>query len=225
MKKVLRILAYFAIVFLFLGGVLLVVVDEKAGFFFVALAVLFFFLLKSSQKRAVASKASYDTAQAPVAAPVPPMTPDPTPSPVTAGTNQKCETIRVAGITNYTDEVRSLGDENPEYEYSKKEILEYGLEDEDIFEYLFDELPATFVYEPENEYDSNAIAVYVSGVKIGYVKKGSTSHIRKLIESGRLESASCEISGGKYKRLDSEDNTLEKSELNFGARITLRIKE
>lgn len=137
----------------------------------------------------------------------------------------KHETIKVAGISFRTDEVRSLGQENPEYDYSKREIIENGLEEEKIYEYVFDLLPAEFVYEPENEYDSNAIAIYAGGVKIGYVKKGSTAHIRKLIESGRLISASCEIYGGKYKYLDPDDNNLEKGETNFGARVTLKVKE
>lgn len=137
---------------------------------------------------------------------------------------EKRETIKVAGITNYTKGVLSLGRENPEYEYSKRDIIENGLENEKIYQYEFRTLPAEFVYEPENEYDSNAIAIYVTGVKIGYVKKGATAHIRNLIESGKLESASCEIVGGNYKRLDPETNTLQKEKLEYGARVTLRIK-
>lgn len=134
------------------------------------------------------------------------------------------ETIKVAGISQYTDNVLSLGTENPEYFYSKREIIDNSLEDEDIPEYTFRKLPATFEFEPDNEYDSNAIAVYVTGLKIGYVKQGTTAHIRKLIEGDKIESASCEIVGGKMKRLDSDDNSLEKKDLNYGARITLKVK-
>lgn len=138
--------------------------------------------------------------------------------------NIKTETIKVAGISKYTDAVLSLGHENEDYSLSKKEIIENGLEDEDIYQYLFRQLPATFVFEPDNEYDSNAIAIYVAGVKIGYVKQGSIPHIRKLINEDRIVSASCEIVGGNSKRLDSENNSIEKTELNYGARITLKTK-
>lgn len=138
---------------------------------------------------------------------------------------EKRETIKVAGISQYTDAVLSLGSENPDYSLSKKELIESGLEDQDIPQYLFRTLPATFEFEPDNPYDSNAIAVYVTGVHIGYVKQGSTAHIRKLIQEDKIESASCEIVGGKHKRLDSEDGTLEKIDLNYGARIILKVKE
>ena len=139
--------------------------------------------------------------------------------------NKKTETIKVAGISNYTDAVLSLGCENDDYSLSKKEIIENGLEDEDIPEYTFPALDIRFEFEPDNEYDPNAIAIFADNVKIGYVKQGSTSHIRKLINEDRITDATGEIVGGNYKRLDSDEGTIRKEKLNFGARVTLTIKE
>ena len=141
--------------------------------------------------------------------------------PVAEPSNVKTETIKVAGISHYTDAVLSLGHENDEYNYSKREIIENGLEDEDIPKYYFNILPAEFVFEPDNPYDSNAIAIYVDGQKIGYVKSGSIAHIRKLIENDKIKSASCEIVGGKMKRYDSDTETVDKIDLDYGARITI----
>lgn len=206
------------VLFIVLGSLLIVMsllitIINPLGLFGVAFGVLAIIYGKKYKKPTVETNA-----ETPIQSTMGQVKPDP------AETGYKHETIKVAGISQYTDAVLSLGTENPEYFYSKREIIDNSLEDEDIPEYTFRTLPATFEFEPDNEYDSNAIAIYVTGVKIGYVKQGSTAHIRKLIEGGKIESASCEIVGGKMKRLDSEDNSLEKKDLNYGARITLKVK-
>lgn len=133
------------------------------------------------------------------------------------------ETIRAAGISYRTDAVLSLGVENDEYTYNKKQIIEEGLEDEKLWEYHFPPYDVEFVFEPDNEYDPNAIAIYVEGEQIGYVERELTSHVRDLIESGKLKSAYCQIVGGKYKIYDSVEESIERDEINFGARIILNI--
>lgn len=206
MKKWQKVFLIVSGVLLILGGLLLMIVSFATGFIFAALGVLaIVFAKKYKPKESVTNTVE-------------------TSAPVIETTNVKTETIRVAGISNYTDAVLSLGDENDEYNYSKREIIENGLEDEDIPKYYFSTLPAEFVYEPNNPYDSNAIAIYVNGEKIGYVKSGSIAHIRKLIENDRIKDASCEIVGGKMKRYDSDTETVEKIDLDYGARITLTIK-
>lgn len=208
-------------VFFMVAGALLIVmcllitIINPLGLLGVAFGVLLIIYGKKYKKPAVETKAETN---APIQPTIGQVTPE------SAADGFKRETIKVAGISQYTDNVLSLGTENPEYFYSKREIIDNSLEDEDIPEYTFRKLPATFEFEPDNEYDSNAIAVYVTGLKIGYVKQGTTAHIRKLIEGDKIESASCEIVGGKMKRLDSDDNSLEKKDLNYGARITLKVK-
>lgn len=136
----------------------------------------------------------------------------------------KKETIRVAGISFYTDAVESLGFENEEYHYNKRKIIDEYLEDEKIWQYSFAPEQLEFVSEPENKYDPNAIAVYIDGKQIGYVEKELTAHIREIMENEKLVSATCDIVGGKYKMYDSVEEEIVRGEINYGARITLEIK-
>ena len=48
--------------------------------------------------------------------------------------------------------------------------------------------------------------VDVHGVAIGYIKKGSASHVRNLLNSPDYKNATCEIVGGKYKVLCEGEN-------------------
>ena len=138
---------------------------------------------------------------------------------------QKVEHIRVAGLSFRTEDVQSLLTYNPDYELSEKEAIEHGLKEDMIYEYKGEGLPVRFEYEPENEYDSNAIAIYVREIKIGYVKKGSTAHIRKLIDGGKIKEASCDIRGGNFKFYSFEDKEFEYDKSDYSAKITLVIEE
>ena len=212
--KALKVVAKIVGILAIIVALLMFIIDDKtAGIILLLLGALNLFL---SHKQ-TASKTPARNKK--------PANAKPNVEPAAQVTGSKRETIKAAGISNYTDAVLSLGHENEEYSYSKKQIIEENLEDEDIWEYEFRMLPAKFVYEPDNPYDSNAIAITVAGEKIGYVKKEQTAHIRKLIDGGKLQSASCEIVGGKMKRLNSEDGTIEKKELNYGAKITLTYSE
>ena len=135
------------------------------------------------------------------------------------------ETHKVAGISYRKDAVMSFAVENEYYNMTKKQIIDGGMEDAVIYKYEFPDLPAEFVFEPDNEYDPNAIAIYVEGKKIGYVKKGSTAHIRNLINAGKIKSALCRFSGGPSKFYDSVEEELQKNDDDFGAKITLTLNE
>lgn len=130
-------------------------------------------------------------------------------------------TFKVAGITKYMDAVMVFAGENEEYEYTKQQIIKEGMEDEEIPQYIFLEHPASLVYEPDNPYDSNAIAVYINELQIGYVPRDDIEDIRLLIDAGMIKSVMCEFVGGNYKIYNSDEETLETHELNIGARITV----
>ena len=85
-------------------------------------------------------------------------------------------------------------------------------------------MDAYLIEEPENPYDSNAIAIYVHDFKIGYVDSGLTSIVKKILRSGNLISSTCEIVGGNYRVYDSEDEEFFEKNLSLGARITLEYK-
>lgn len=136
----------------------------------------------------------------------------------------KEKTIKVAGITNYIDSVMNFAIENDEYEYTKSQIVKEELEDQEIPEYIFRDRPATFVYEPDNVYDSNAVAICIGNYKIGYVPKEHTGFIHDIIDSNRLISATCEFVGGNYRMYDSIDEIFIEKELNIGARVTVQYE-
>lgn len=133
------------------------------------------------------------------------------------------ENLKVAGISYRTEAVESLGTRNEEYDSSKKYIIN-NMADDYIYEYDFPTLPAELRFEPDNPHDPNAIAVYAAGTLIGYVKSGSTSHIRNLINSGRIESAVCKIRGGNFKHYDSMTEEFEDEKANYSATVTLNLK-
>lgn len=135
------------------------------------------------------------------------------------------KTIKVAGISNYMEAVMDFAIENDEFEYTKKQIKEEDLEDEEIPEYTFRGQHASFKFEPDNKYDKEAIAIYVKSSKIGYVPKDRIAFIRDIINSDRLKNATCEFVGGNYKIYDSGEDRLKTVELNIGARITVEYTE
>lgn len=116
----------------------------------------------------------------------------------------KSENHHVTGTSHYQRELESLGEENPVYEYSKKELIDEGYEDEKVYYYDFSPTTVELVEELDNAYDPNAIKVVVDGVHIGYIKKGSCAHVKKLLHSGAITKISAEIRGGKYKFLYCE---------------------
>ena len=98
----------------------------------------------------------------------------------------KYENHRVAGTSFHKKEIESLGTYNYDYDLTKNEFQDSCMEGERVYQYEFDCSRVNLVPEPENKYDSNAIRVEVEGVHIGYIKKGSTSRIRKLMEKDMI---------------------------------------
>lgn len=115
----------------------------------------------------------------------------------------------VVGAFKFQDELDGfMIVENEDYSLSKKEMIEQGLEDVRIYEYERQYYKAKLIPEPENEFDKNAIAVYIENTKIGYVKRDDQNALSGLSE------INCEIFGGKYKIV--EDESLHKSSSEYG---------
>lgn len=113
--------------------------------------------------------------------------------------------FHVAGVGFHEKEIEELGRENTDYDLSRSEIQDAGMENERIYRLEFDEMPVELIPEPENPEDPKAIKVVVGGTHVGYIKKGSTSRVRNLLAAGGKVTA--EIQGGEYKILyvDDED--------------------
>lgn len=136
----------------------------------------------------------------------------------------------VTGISHYMDALLSLSHENPDYDLSKRELIDAGLVGERIYELAFDPVKVDLVPKPNNPVDKNAIQVIVDGAMVGYIKKGSCSQVKNLLASDAFAGASCDIFGGKYKIIHEEYNEeteketyeLERAETSY--KITVHIK-
>lgn len=155
---------------------------------------------------------------------VPSTSAQPTPAPSPAKPSVTVERVRVRGVDHYAKNVEAVATENPDYDLSKRELQEDFL-DERVYQYTYD-VKADLVPEPDNEYDPNAIMVTADGVCIGHVPKGSTAHIRKLMELGRIKRMELNIGGGKYKEVSEVDDgkyELERGERPFSAVLELYL--
>ncbi len=174
----------------------------------------------------------------PAVPPVAPVSPSPMPEPApTQSVEQapaaapakkasKTERIHVRGVDHYTKNVVAVATENEDYSLTKRELIEDHL-DERVYQYDFF-VKGALVPEPDNEDDPNAIMVQADGLCIGHVPKGSTAHVRKLMESGRIKSMDLSIGGGKYKEvteIDDGEYELDKGELKYSAVLELHLTD
>lgn len=145
----------------------------------------------------------------------------------------KTEHHNISGTSYRQKEIKSLGFENDDYSLSKKEIIEYGLEDENIYQLSFSPTSIQLIEEPENKHDSNAVKVIADGVHVGYIKKGSCVHIKKLINENKISKITADIHGGKFKRVsseydmytDKETYELEHGKTDFFVSLNIELKD
>ena len=142
----------------------------------------------------------------------------------------KTENHHVTGTSYRQKEIESLGEENPIYEYSKRELIDEEYEGEKVYYYDFNPSTVELIEEPDNKFDPNAVKVVIDSVHVGYIKKGSCTHVKNLLKSGRIAKIDAEIHGGKYKILYSEydeDKDKEVYEVETGESnyyVTVEIK-
>ena len=75
--------------------------------------------------------------------------------------------------------------------------------------------------------DDDKLRVDLEDVKVGYVKKGSVSHVKKLLSDPNYSKCEVEISGGKYRAfdLDGSGNMKEhKGSSGLWANLTIFLK-
>lgn len=137
---------------------------------------------------------------------------------------------KLAGTSFYKDNIESIGFENEDFNKTKQQLIDDCLVDEKIYEYTFIANKIALVEENNNEFDENAVAVHIDGNKVGYIKKGSCSHIKNIVKNNRIKSLDADIFGGNYKIVeyddeeDSYDLYIEKSKKpNYG--VILEIEE
>lgn len=143
----------------------------------------------------------------------------------------KFERHKLAGTSYHMDAIMALAEENPDYDLTKREIIDDGLTDERIYQYTFADGPVELVDDPENEHDPNAIKVLIAGQHIGYIKRGSTGRVHNLQRAGRVLGVTAEIYGGKYKVVTCDEDydgtehyDLIKDETEYGAAIEILVR-
>lgn len=147
------------------------------------------------------------------------------------GNGYQVNTYRVAGTSFRSDAIASLGEENDDYCASKRDLIDEDMIDEEIYQLQFHPEKVELVPEPDNEFDPNAVKVIVDGVHVGYIKKGSCAHVKRILSEDRILNISCNIGGGKFKIItedydpekDKDVYTLERDEREYW--VELKIKE
>ena len=150
---------------------------------------------------------------------------DPEPKPERAAS--KTETHRLAGTSFHETEIQDLMEENFDYNLTATDLIDMGMEDERVYKYEETYCTAALEPEPDNQYDPNAVKVFADGIHIGYIKKGSAAHVKKLLEENQIASMSINISGGPYKTayLNEDDRPrIEKDNQNFSAKLDIFVK-
>lgn len=131
---------------------------------------------------------------------------------------RKVNKYKVAGVTHYVDNIMELATEDPDYNMSKRELIEEDRVRERVWKYFFAPQNVELVPEDDNPQDPKAIKVVIDGQHVGYIKSGSCAHLRKVMGQGCIEDIDCMIGGGPYKYIsleyddekDKEVYTLEK---------------
>ena len=142
----------------------------------------------------------------------------------------KQETHKVAGVSFRQDALRALGTKNPDFDKTKRALIDENRIDETIYEYSFSPKKVELIHEPDNPYseNGNAVKVVVDGQHIGYIKSGSSAHVLKLIEADRIQHVDCFIGGGRSKIVTEDEDdgrrVLETDEIGFHARLTITTK-
>ena len=132
---------------------------------------------------------------------------------------------RVAGVSNYLDNILTFAKENPDYSLKKSELMKRKKYDEYIYQYCFSSGKVELIPEPTNPHDPNAVQVLIDKKLVGYIKAGSCKHILNLINGDRIEKIEAKIKGGNHKLLYydecEEKYILEDQKLNIGIELSI----
>lgn len=217
MKKIYRVLiSVLAAMVAFLGFLLAVGGMVFLGLCFIGFGALMIYVVISSKKRnAPSSHAPAPSAENVAPAAVVPF--------AESSQAEKVKTYKVAGVTQYVDNIMNLATLNPYYGMSKRELVDEGMTGEKVWQYDFYPEKVQLEPEPDNAFDPNAIKVIVDGEHVGYIKSGSCAHLLKVIKENRIVSIRGTIGGGAYKYVseeyddekDKEVYTLEKDSINY----------
>lgn len=129
----------------------------------------------------------------------------------------KTATFDVAGLYYHKDELALIRKETGNWPLTAAQIFEKkGRGAVKVYHWRYPK-DAELRPETENDRDPNAVAVYFSGKKVGYVPQENSAQAAKILAGGRVSKVRGYISGGEYKQFytdgsftveDSEEDTL-----------------
>lgn len=223
-----------------IGIMVIIAIIDYFKVFFIALAVLTalgFIAYKIYKKKKITSLPE-PTIEPPITAPVPDSAPAraPVPEPMPAvKTISEPETVvnsyEVAGVVFYLDNLLSMAEPNYLYEYKKQDLIDTCNYDVNVYKTVVNATNLELTHEPDNPHDPNAIKVLLDGKLVGYIAAKDCKHILEIMDNDLFVSATCEVYGGKYKRVN-EDYDWEKDKSTYSVEtgmeeygITIYIRE
>lgn len=117
--------------------------------------------------------------------------------------------------------------------YTNKDILEYVFEVSEFVDLEFKDTEISFVPEPTNAYDPNAIKVFIDYGNeekhhIGYVPKKHTSELKEILDSKSVLALTACYVGGKFKEsdydLEKDKDIVVTNELTLGVEVKIMYK-
>lgn len=137
----------------------------------------------------------------------------------------KEEIFNITGVQHYQDNLKKVMHENYDYLWENREIKRVFEEGDRIYQYTYNlkELNFELVPEPTNEYDSNAIKAMINDYHVGYIKKGSCTHVKNLMKDANFKVFITDMGLGKYKAIF--DNQVEDNEMRPFIRIAIQTGE
>ena len=157
---------------------------------------------------------------------------------------EKTEILQIADISAFTDHLPRLAGHNPDYDLTKRELMQKGLVGQRIYETVFpsddvtlvpgsypravaedaESTPASPEAETEASAEPDCLLVQISGEPVGYIRKSDYPHVKELLENSRIVSMSVELHGGPYRML-FEDETLEDGSAGYYGLLTVHLRE
>ena len=130
----------------------------------------------------------------------------------------------VAGVSRHQDLFTKYGYLNDDYFLSDKQLKENGIREHSIPKYGFGNLDLSIKPDPDNEFDPNAIKVYLGGEHVGFIRSEDTEYIHDMMEEDRIADVDGRIIGGPAKRYDPISNQIKTVDQYFGIRLYVFIR-
>lgn len=130
----------------------------------------------------------------------------------------RIENYKLSGVEYHTEEIRSLGTENPDYLLDREAIIAKQIGGENLYPYTFEPLPAQLNIQGEE------VAVVVQGKTVGTIGRNNRERVRRLLSSDRMESAVVKITGGPRRILSAQDGQLHDYQEDYAVRLEITIR-